>query len=260
MSKIENVNISFGDKLPDDPIVVHILEGVAPEPRRTDQVQKFTADGMINSAREYLKANMNDSSIFEPDCSVILYSMDPQDAFIKLKTHKSYSHKGVTISGNAKANKRLSAFYFNKKGVFDNESFIETIRANAMCFKDEKEAKKLVKELSNFKASFSTEVEKLDDKAGNTKNMINTILNVEKGRIPESLTFSMPLVEGNPSLTFDVDVEIHVDYDKGSPVARFGFYSMEIETLIENEFIKTIDSEIAILMEDFPQLPYLRLK
>lgn len=260
MSKIENLNISFGDKMPENPIVIHLLEGNAPEPLRTDQRNRYTTVGMINSAREYLKANFNDMVIFEPDCSVIEYSAEPNQAFILLVTHKAFPYKGVSVRGEATINEKLQAFHFNKKGVFDNESFIQTIRDNAMCFKDLNEAKKLVKELSNFKAKFSTEVEKLDDKAGNTKNMVNTILNVEKGRIPESLTFSMPLVKGNAPLTFDVDVEIDVQYEKSTPVAKFGFYSMEIETLIENEFVKTIESEIGILMKDFPQLPYLRIK
>jgi hypothetical protein len=225
MEKIENFNVSFGDKIPDKPVHIFFHEGKAPEPERTLNPQKLQIDCDLNGVVAYVQDRYN---IGEKDITgVVTYSDNPDDIYVKLQTNPA-SEIQTIIKGKLKSNPDLKAFHFNEKGVFNNKSFVDTIRKNGHCFSSREEAKRLVELLTNFQASFTTEIEDLDNRKGNTKSSIETVLNVQKGKIPETITFKMPLFDGGIPVQFEVDVEIDVTMNNGKPEAMFGFFSMHL--------------------------------
>lgn len=83
--------------------------------------------------------------------------------------------------------------------------------------------------------------------------MVNTILDIEKGKIPNEIVFNMPLFDGMPSYEFVVDVEIDVVTNNNGPEARFGFYSMDLTLMLREQAKGIMEEKIDdILDSDLP--------
>jgi hypothetical protein len=246
MEKIENFNVSFGDKIPEKPVHIFLYEGQAPEPERTLNPQKLRIDCDLNGVVDYVRDRYTADK--KDIAGVVTYSDNPDDIYVELQTNPASEIQAI-IKGKLKSNPDLKAFHFNEKGVFNNKSFVDTIRKNGHCFRSIEEAKRLVKLLTNFQASFTTEIEDLDNRKGDTKSSIETVLNVQKGKIPETITFKMPLFDGGIPVEFEVDVEIDVTMNNGKPEAMFGFFSMDLvatqREIAMNE-VMNVTSELSI--------------
>lgn len=151
MEKVENINIQFsGDKFPENPIVIHLLEGPAPTPFRTIDPVKKRIEGDINSVKEFIKNNL-----LKADKAVVYYSDNPANPWIELQVNPE-DELAPVVKGVLSPNPDLKAFFFNEKAAFKNDTFIDVIKKYAHCFKSKEEAKVLIKTLTNFKAKFST--------------------------------------------------------------------------------------------------------
>lgn len=222
------------------PIKIEFLEGKAAEPLRTNNPKKLVIDGFIDTPSGFLLPRMGNT--LSPNDHV-QFSKNPDNVFIKLLLDPM-NELGTVVVGKLTKNKDLKEFRFNQAKVFDNASFSETILKFAHCFENLEEAKALRRSLLNFTAKFDTEVENLDDKKGNTSNAVRTILNATKAGIPDNVRFKMPFFEGGPLVSFVAEVEIDVVMEKNVPEARFGFFSMEFETLMRFAADEIVESEL----------------
>jgi hypothetical protein len=248
MEKIENFNVSFGDNIPEKPVHIYLYEGQAPQPERTLNPQKLKVVCDLNGVVDFVKDRYTSGK--KDIAGVVTYSDSPADIYVELQTNP-VSEIQTVIKGVLKSNPDLREFHFNEKGAFNNKSFIDVIRKNAHCFASIEEAKRLVKLLTNFQASFTTEVEDLDNRQGTTKNSVETVLNVQKGKIPETVTFKMPLFDGGDPVEFSVDVEIDVKMKDNKPEAMFGFFSMDFVVLQRDEAKDYVGKTISVLSDYF---------
>jgi hypothetical protein len=252
MSNVHIENIYLPENYNGNPIEIVVREGEAPKPLNTVQPRKREFIGDIHSVFSYAKERYNipESLSEKHHDSLIEFCDDPDRPWIVLDTDIN-NPLSTTIKGQLLKNPDLRPFEFNRGAVFTNKSFIAVIKENAHCFKDTHTARALIKQLQNFVAKFTTEVEDLDDKQGNTKFKIETKLEAAKTGIPEILEFNMPLFNGERKANFNVEVEIEVVMNNGKPEAKFGFFSLELNQLIRDEAERIINSQIELLQSYF---------
>lgn len=254
MEKIENFNVYLNGEVPQKPIEIIFREGKAPEPLRTIDPQKISISGDIDTVLSYVRDRYHTREEGDDNGSnivpIVVYCDDPKRSYIELR-EKPNSPNGTIIRGELKENPDLKEFHFNQAGVFDNQRFIAVIRENAHCFKSLDDAKQLVKSLQNFQARFTTEVDNLDDRQGNTENRIKTVIDSTKTGIPQELHFNMPFFNGGEKKAFTVEVEIDVKMNNGKPEAKFGFFSMDMVQAARDEAEVIINNQIEALQPYF---------
>lgn len=235
---------------PSKPIVIHLLEGQAPDPIKTVQEQSVKISGDIISPSEYSKLIAHTSGIFPTTDAIVEYSDNPKNPWIELKLNPSKSIH-TTVIGKLAENKELEQFGFNVDGKFTNVTFIDFITKHAHCFAVAGVVKQLRKELKNFQAQFKTLVKKTDDSQGNTEDYIQTELDKTKANIPESIHLKMPLFEGQEPIEFIAEVEITVSMTSGKPEAKFGFFVLDLESIKREAAEEIIKEQIETLKEKF---------
>lgn len=235
---------------PSKPIVIHLLEGQAPDPIKTVQKQSVKISGDINSPMEYSKLIDHTTGTFPAVDAIVEYSDNPDNPWIELKFDPSKS-TNTTVTGTLVKNKELKDFGFNVDGKFTNVTFIDFITKHAHCFAVAGVVKQLRKELKNFQAQFKTLVKKTDDSQGNTEDYIQTELDKTKANIPESIHLKMPLFEGQEPIEFIAEVEITVSMTSGKPEAKFGFFVLDLETRQREAAAGIIERQIGALKNKF---------
>jgi hypothetical protein len=227
MSNIENINISVNEADQKTPIIIHLLEGPAPEPVKVNQPQSININGDIYAPVLYSN-RIESSSIEDPTDSIVTYSDNPKDPWIKLVIDPSQTIN-QTVTGKLIVNKDLNDFHFNEAAFFTNKTFADMILKKAHCFANKGEAKALRKSLQNYQAKFNTIVQKNNDNQGNTEDMIKTEFDKTGSGIPPVINLKMPLFDGGPDVEFTAEVEIEVLMTTGKPEARFAFFTEELD-------------------------------
>lgn len=237
---------------PTKPIVIHLLEGKAPEPINTVQEKSVDISGDINSPVEYSKLLKSEeaSGIFKNSEAIVEYSDNPKNPWIVLKLDPSKSIQ-VVVKGELKTNRELEEFGFNVDGKFTHKTFLDFISKHAHCFAVKGAVMKMRSELRNFQAQFKTLVKKANDAQGNTEDQITTEFDKTKANIPESIALNMPLFEGQEPKEFTAEVEISVSMDSGKPEAKFGFFVLDLETTQRESAKEIIKANVDILKQKF---------
>lgn len=238
---------------PEKPIVIQILEGRAPEPKKTVQEMGVTFEGNIFAPGKYAENIINteaEGQKFQNEQGIVIYDTDPNEPAIELLLNPN-TNRASSILGKMTENPEVKGFSFNKDATFTNKTFAEFITKNAHLFAVKGEAKRLRKELQNFQAQFKTLVKKADDKQGNTEDYIATELDRTKANIPESISLKMPLFLGHEDVEFTAEVEITVTMNSGAPEARFGFFTEDLTQMKRDYVKKVLDEEINKLSKKF---------
>jgi hypothetical protein len=253
MSKTVHIeNIQVPENYPGYPIEIIVREGEAAKPLNTVQPRKREFCGGIDSVLSFVKDRYKiaESIVEKHDYVMVEYCYNPDRPWILLDTDIN-NPLSTTVRGELIKNPDLKPFEFNKGAVFTNKSFIQVIKENAHCFASIQEANQLIKQLRNFVAKFTTEVEDLNDNQGNTKLKIETKLEAAKSGIPELLNFSAPLFNGGNKVYFTVEVEIEVVMNNGKPEAKFGFFSLELNQMLRDEAERIINMQVEALDQYF---------
>lgn len=257
MSKFENLNITISDKenYPQKPIIVHILEGPAPDPIKVNQPKSVEINGDIFAPVLYSGVqNLNDSfsplEIKKPSEAIVTYSDNPKDPWIKLVIGPDQTIN-QTVTGKLIVNKDLNDFHFNEAAFFTNKTFADMILKKAHCFALKGEAKALRKSLQNYQAKFNTIVQKNNDNQGNTEDMIKTEFDKTGSGIPPVINLKMPLFDGGPDVEFTAEVEIEVVMTSGKPEARFAFFTEELDIQQRAGAKEIVQSQIEQLSKAF---------
>jgi len=234
MSKIENVNIAVPGNFSGQPIVIHLLEGPAPEAIKVSQPISIVIEGDIFApsayAEEDLSVREGEGGQYPATMAIVQYSDNPKSPYIKLTMYPNRTIN-ETVTGKIRENKDLVQFRFNEAGAFTNKTFAEMIMRHPHCFANKGEAKTLRKSLQNYNAKFNTIVQKANDNQGNTEDMIKTEFDKSGSGIPSVINLKMPLYDGGDPIEFSAEVEVEVAMTSGKPEARFAFFTEELELL-----------------------------
>lgn len=230
MSNIENINISVNEADQKTPIIIHLLEGSAPEAVKVNQPQSININGDIYAPVVYSSVDQlnGTTEIDNPEKALVTYSDNPKDPWIKLVKGPNQTIN-QTVTGKLNVNKDLNEFHFNEAAFFTNKTFADMILKKAHCFANKGEAKALRKSLQNYQAKFNTIVQKNNDNQGNTEDMIKTEFDKTGSGIPPVINLKMPLFDGGPDAEFSAEVEIEVVMTTGKPEARFAFFTEELD-------------------------------
>lgn len=144
------------------------------------------------------------------------------------------------IKGGILANPDLLKFCINQESSFTTHELANVFKMNRACFEKPEVAMNLSYELQNFKAKVEKEIEKLDDKRGNVRNLCAQVI---ESNIPESFRLSIPVYKGGDIETFAVEILIRADNYNCCLI------SPELNDIIRNAQDRIFDAEIAKIQE-----------
>ena len=93
-------------------------------------------------------------------------------------------------------------------GRLTNFDMSRLFKMNRSFFETKTKAMELVTILQNFKAKVDTDLEKADDRRGNTKLLRNQIV---RSNLPEEFVLEIPIFKGEPKQRILVEVDIDPD-------------------------------------------------
>ena len=235
---IENLSVSIDGQAPEEPIEIIVREGVAIE---VVNPKGFSTIATIEAPNEYYQRKKEKRDF---DKAIITYSYENQ----QITFHENPNMNSDVIVGKLKINPDLLAFGINQSG-FNASQLKQLILKKAYCFNDINEVKALKKKLENFSYKFQTEIDKVDDRKGNTKESIKNGLKFSD-ELPEEIELNTPLfVGGEPNR---ITLILEVDVDGTSP--RFSFFCLELDNHIKESAKELIDNQLQEFAGIFPCL------
>jgi hypothetical protein len=147
---------------------------------------------------------------------------------------------GDQVNGSLKVSGVLQSFRINTDHLYNPSELEKFLRRVKIWFADKAECDEMLHSLRNFTAKVTTNVEKLNDNNGNTKNLYETaIANVT---LKKTFKLNIPLYEGYEKKQFYVEVAV----DVSSSNVKFFLLSDELYELIETEKERLLNEQIAI--------------
>lgn len=183
------------------------------------------------------------------DLNKINLTINRDKKVIVLVVDENYEGQGAEITGEMIDDTELKSFGINNKKMWTVRDLQNHIKMHRALFSSPEECMKLVTNLGNFSAKIETDIQKADDKRGNTIDSIATKLTTE---IPLNFKINSRLFKGQASLQFPAEICILA---MASGV-QFWLESVELRELqmketdrIFNEEIKKFENEIVVFEE-----------
>ena len=237
------VNITLQTTEGNVPEVI-IRHGEAPEVKYPKPINLVVTMPSIN---EWVKARTFKSTPQE-NTGVIIFCKNPEKA--SLEFYDNPNDKDATIlTSRLKLNPDMLAFGINKDKYFSQKDLEKHIRKYAHCFIDEATVLDLIKRLQTFEVSYNQSYQKADDRQGNKGDSYKEAIKFSSGELPKTLNLKMPLYENTESVEFAVEIEI--EKMQGSNMPSFGFYSLQLETMIRNMAISIVEGQVTELKKTF---------
>jgi hypothetical protein len=234
MKEKENINLTINGEVK-NPIEIVLREG---EAIKHQYPKKYVTTGVIGSPVKF------SSMVKNKEASVVeVYYIERKIKLFEDPTNTD----SAEVVGQITTNPDLMAFGINKDTYFTSTQLIKHVRKYAHCFKTTAEAKALIETLQNFEVKFEQTHKKEDDRKGNSEESVKNAIKYHKGEVKTDLKLSLPLFVGADKVDFDVEIEI----DRQGTTPVFGFYSINMETIILEETEKLIDSQVEILEKEF---------
>ncbi len=230
----ENINLTINGEVK-NPIEIVLREG---EAIKHQYAKKYSATGVITAPKDFIKL------IEDKTKSIVEYYY--KDQKIKLFADPT-DNEGAEITGQISINPDLVAFGINKDRFFTSADLIKHVRKYAHCFSTPQEAKELIQTLQNFEVKFEQTHKKEDDRKGNTEDSVKNAIKFHKGEVKDKIQLLLPLFVGSPKVAFEVEVEI----EKQGTAPVFGFYSITMESINQEQVEILIDKELTALKKDF---------
>jgi hypothetical protein len=158
-------------------------------------------------------------------------------------TKDENSYYGTKITGKLLINNDLKQFGIlmeNEKAVskYTTEELASFLKANRYFFSDKNEAGKIISALNQFKAKLNTELEKTQDSRGNSKSLVEKVVDTN---VPTEFTLEMPVFIGFEKKKFIVEICISTT-DRSVTV---WLESPELIEIIIEERDRIIDEEVS---------------
>lgn len=194
---MKTVNINTENPNPHQFLTVY--EGTAPVVRDPKIID---ITGNIDSPFNWLEKKVEE--ITEIQCHIIVAR---EDLRIELRMNDKEYH-GDTVTGKAEYHPAFKKFAINTQEYRTTHEMASIFKMNRSYFENKSTAMALVSELQNFRAKVSTEIEKLDDKRGNKRDLQDQVVN---SNIPSGFNLHIPIFKGEAKRTFEVEIFIKAD-------------------------------------------------
>lgn len=150
---------------------------------------------------------------------------------------------GDTITGKADYHPAIKKFAINKPEYRTTQEMAHLFKMNRSYFENKSQAMDLVNELLNFRAKITSEIEKLDDKRGNKRELQDQTVN---SNIPKNFNLCIPIFKGGEKKSFEVEIYIKSDD------LTCCLISPQANDLIEDMSDAIIDKELTRISELCP--------
>jgi len=179
--------------------IVTVYEGTAPIVREPKIIE---TTGTIDTPFLWLEKKGDD--VPEINCHIIVTREELKiELFVDDK-----NFFGDHITGKAEYHPAFKKFAINTQEYRTTHEMANIFKMNRSYFENKSVAMDLVSELLNFRAKISTEIEKLDDKRGNKRDLQDQVVN---SNIPRSFKLHIPIFKGEAKQTFEVEIIIQAD-------------------------------------------------
>ena len=248
MENNKEIKVAVPENYDGKPIVLIIREGDA------ETINNPIAWGnkavSIKSIVEFVRKREFTKSP-EENKGVVTYCLHPERARIEFD-QDPFNNQAPSMSAKLTINPDLQAFGINKDRFFSSKDLEGFVLKYAHCFADIEEVKSLRGHLKNFIVKYEQTVEKANDNQGNTKDLVESSIKINKGMLPLVWKLKLPLFVAGPKI--DLEVEIEIQKIVGSNMPGFGFYSMELEPKLRQAVEDSIYDQINELTKLYPCL------
>lgn len=190
----------------EDKITVNILDGEKHllEIRHGDALplkepKVVNLEGSIETVSRFLKIRAD--RLDQKTCHLIV---DIEKGCMTLFVDETNPYAGK-VSGKIVPDPVLQSFGINTGKRYSLRDLSDFLKMRRSYFADVSEAMKLVTELRNFKAKVNKEMEKVSDNRGNSKIMLDQVVD---SNVPEGFVLHVPLIKGSSRFRFKVDINI----------------------------------------------------
>ncbi len=209
------------------------LDGTAPNPIN-EKGHKIISN--INGPKVFI-LHETFINIYDPDKSIITIDMDA--GIIELNTNIVDTGHNVTVVGKMKEYAELKKLNINSYRYITLKEMLDLLRPARRLFNDKDRHSTLMDDLTNFKMKYETNIEKADDRKGNSSASFAQVVKDSK-----DLNFTLTSqVYGDSKLKFEVVVLVEIR-EKAVLFALESIELMEIMLDQKEAIIKTEISEI----------------
>ncbi len=208
-----------------------LLEGEAPEQHNPEPV---TINGNIDAPSRFIEGRSEEFKESARHCMV-----SKTDGVIELIINEQSTVHKYKVRGKILISKK-----FRELGINDDNRTYEPVQlANRFklmrnIFKSNLEHATICKTLRNLKATINAEIEKLDDRKGNTTDLLRTTV---QSNMPEAITLKLPLLEGEEP----VEIQVNVILEVGGNNGIFCYLeSIDAAEMIEQQFEQRVNQEV----------------
>ncbi len=198
---------------------------------------KVTLKGTISAPRLFIAKRrtqadvLSSNVVFDPNKGTITLTMNEKDA------------KGTIVEGVLKMNPDLLEFKINTDNRMGLKEIQRFLRMRRSFFKDREQNETLLKKLSEFYAKITIEINKKDDRKGNTLDSIQSQVSHD---IPLLFTLAIPVYQGFGVKEFVVEIVGEITDANVS----FTLESVELQELIDRDKKNILEAELKSL-EDY---------
>ena len=226
MTKEVNVNIAQGVDV-SKPIIIHILDGVAPDPVNPKAVN---LKGDIDAVMSYI---INVGHTINKEVAVIIFDEDKRQ--ITFCSDPS-SATPINVVAKLEPFTDLHNFGINQEKYFGLKELEKFVRMNRMYFSDKEAHTKLAADLKSFTAKIQSELKAESDNRGNRNNAFAKQVTTD---LAADFVLFIPIFKGQIASLFRVEI----CYDVTDSQARFWLESVELAELSVDMVRKTFGEQ-----------------
>lgn len=210
---------------------ITILEGKAPQQHNPQPVD---ITGNIDAPSRFIEGKKGEFDEIARHCMV-----SKTDGTIKLVVNEQSVVNKYTVTGQIEISKKFKALGINNpQEVYNPIELANKFKLLRSLFKSPMEHAAICTTLRNIKAKINAEIEKLDDRKGNTTDLFKTTV---ESNMPDAIKLNIPLLEGEPPVEIEVNVILEVGGNNG--IICY-LESIDAAEIIEQQFEERVNQEI----------------
>lgn len=194
----------------------------------------FAFFGNISTVATWLETKAAEIDLLR---SVVLVDRKSGIIMLYLNAGQENGRIESTVQAILEHSKYLTDFRINTGHKWELSELARFLKFNRRFFPDTQQNMELVAGLNSFKAKVSRDIEKVEDTRGNHRRLDDKRVDTQ---LPETFTLLMPLFEGEPAESFDV--ELHIDEKEG--IVRATLHSVSLLEQRENFIEERLNAEI----------------
>lgn len=247
MADEKNFNFNVSNEA-GEPVKIELVQRTGTAAKIYEK-KRFTLKVLILALWEWV-SKRNFPTPVQENPGVIIFSKDLDNPFIKFVENPN-DELSTELEAELQINEDLTSFGINTGLRFSQREMENLVRQKAHCFPDLTTAKEIIEKMRNFDVRYEQQVQRTDDRRGNTEDAVKSAIKFAKGELPPSLTIVLPLYYGTSAETVTMEIEV----DKGrNNLPEFSFYSLDLELKKKSVVESAIDGEVAKFKDQFPVL------